>query len=380
MAQITRFPFLRHLRSDPSHHVLHYRHGRLARSERGAAYWFLPLSAGIAEIPCDDRDLAFLFHARTADFQDVTTQGVLTYRVADPERLAARVDFSVDPASGRWKQSPLEQIAQLLSQLAQQFAWDYIAHTRVRDVLAEGIAHAGREIREGFASHEPLAAMGLEVVTVRITGVAPTSDVEKALQTPTRESIQQQADEATFQRRALAVEKERAIQENELQNKIELAKREELLIGQEGANGKRRVRERAEADAIVAEGRAAKLRLDARADAEVRTIAADARAAAIRVRTAASADGIRAVQQAKVEAEKGRIDIYRELPPQVLLGLAARRFAAKLQRIEHLNLGGDALGGALTDLIEAGAKRLALSGATNGAAHATTDGGAAAER
>ena len=35
MAQITRFPFTRHLRSDPSHHVLHYRRGRLVRSGRG---------------------------------------------------------------------------------------------------------------------------------------------------------------------------------------------------------------------------------------------------------------------------------------------------------------------------------------------------------
>ena len=51
---------------------------------------------------------------------------------------------------------------------------------------------------------------------------------------PTREAIQQAADEATFQRRAQAVEKERAIQENELQNKIELARREEQLIAQKG--------------------------------------------------------------------------------------------------------------------------------------------------
>ena len=67
MAQITRFPFSRHVRSDPSHHVLHYRRGRLVRSGRGVAYWFMPLSASVAEVPCDDRDLAFLFHARTAE-------------------------------------------------------------------------------------------------------------------------------------------------------------------------------------------------------------------------------------------------------------------------------------------------------------------------
>ncbi len=341
MAQITRFPFSRHVRSDPSHHVLHYRRGRLVRSGRGVAYWFMPLSASVAEVPCDDRDLAFLFHARTADFQDVTTQGVITYRVAEPERVAGRVDFSIDLARGVWKQTPLEQIGNLLSQLAQQFAWDFVAHTPVRAVLAEGMHHVSAKIRQGFVAHAPLAEMGLEIVAVRITGVAPTADLEKALQTPTREAIQQQADEATFQRRALAVEKERAIQENELQNKIELAKREELLIGQQGLNGKRLAVETAEAEAIAADAAAARQRVDG----------------------GAQADFIRIVQLAKVEAEKARIEIYRDLPAQVLMGLAARRFAGKLRRVDHLNLGSDALGGVLTDLVEAGTRRLAAGGA-----------------
>ena len=346
MAHITRLPFVRHLRSDPSAHVLHFRRGRLVKSGRGVSYWFLPLTAGVAEIPCDDRELAFLFHARTSDFQDVTTQGVISYRVADPEKLAARVDFSIDLARGAWKQTPLEQIGHLLSQLAQQFAWDYIAHTPVKAVLAEGMAHACAEIEKGFAAHAPIAEMGLAIVAVRITGVAPTADLEKALQTPTRESIQQQADEATFNRRALAVEKERAIQENELQNRIELAKREEFLIGQQGANAKRLAREKSEADAIAAEAMVARVRLTA----------------------AAEGDSIRTVQTAKVEAEKGRIDIYRDLPSQVLMGLAARRFAGKLQRIDHLNLGSDVLGGALTNLLEAGTKRLATNGSAAKAA------------
>ena len=359
MAQIFRFLFTRHLRSDPSHHVLHFRHGKLVRSGRGVAYWFMPLAASIAEVPCDDRDQAFVFHARSADYQDVTTQGVITYRVVDPEKLALRVDFSIDVARGVWKQSPLEQIGQLLTQLAQQFAWEYVAHAPVRDVLAEGMDQVSERIRAGFAAHAPLAEMGLAIVAVRITGVAPSAELEKALQTPTRESIQQQADEATFQRRALAVEKERAIQENELQSKIELAKREELLIGQQGANEKRLAREKTEAEAIQAEAAASRKRLEAAVDADAARIAAEAGAAGLRLQSGADADGIRLVQQAKVEAERARIEIYRELPSQVLLGLAARRFAGKLQRIDHLNLGGDALGGALSDLIEAGTRRLA---------------------
>lgn len=55
-------------------------------------------------------------------------------------------------------------------------------------------------------------------------------DVEKALGTPAREQLQQDADRATYERRALAVECERAIAENELQNKIELARRRSSLL------------------------------------------------------------------------------------------------------------------------------------------------------
>ena len=56
----------------------------------------------------------------------------------------------------------------------------------------------------------------------RVTGVSPTSELEKALQAPAREKIQQDSDEAVFTRRALAVEKERAIKEDRKTHTISL--------------------------------------------------------------------------------------------------------------------------------------------------------------
>ena len=47
------------------------------------------------------------------------------------------------------------------------------------------------------------------------------------------------------------------------------------------------------------------------------------------------------------------------MPPAVLAALAARELAGKLQRIDHLNLGGDALGPLLTELASAGTRALA---------------------
>ena len=347
MTEITRFPFLRHLRSDTSSHVLYYRSGKLRRGGRGLSLWFTPLSASIAEVPVDTRELALLFHGRSADFQDVTAQGVITYRVAAPEVLARHVDFSVDLARGSWLRQPLEKLSLIFSELAQQHAWAYISRTPLRDILREGQSVIRDRIEAGLAADPSLAGLGLAVVSVRVSSLRPTPDLEKALEAPMRERIQQESDEAAFQRRALAVEKERAIQENELQNQIELARREEQLIAQQGQNARKKAGEDAEAHRIATEAEAQRTRLVAEA-AAVRT----------RVEGEAQAETLRLVEKARADGERERMAAYEGVPPAVLLGLAAQSLAGKLQRIDHLNLTPDMLAPLLAQLAEAGTRRL----------------------
>jgi regulator of protease activity HflC (stomatin/prohibitin superfamily) len=325
MAEISNYGLLRHLRSEASFHVTRYRNGKIRQTGRGLAFWFRPDGASIAEIPMDDRDMPFLFKGRTRDFQEATVQGVITWRVADPAVLGERVDFAVDLDMGLYLREPLDQIATLLTGLARQQSAQYLAEHPVDGLLEKGLAPVQERIEQGLTGSERLRAMGLEVVTVRLADIAPTKELDRALQTPTFEALQQRADQATFERRALAVEKERAIAENELQNQIELARRKAQLIEQEDENARNRTR----------------------GAVEVKQIAADGEALRIRV-----------VEQANADMEKARIDIYRELPQHTLIGLAAREFAGKLDRIEHLSITPDMLGTVLGDLAKAAARRL----------------------
>ena len=336
MSDIRRFPGISHLRAEPTAHVLRYRKGQLISSVRGGSFWFRPLTSAVAEVPIDDREQSFLFNGRTSDFQDVAVQGAITYRVLDPELTARRVDFGIDHRTGTYLEEPLERISQMVAQTAQQLALDWVAHRNLDEVLREAVQDLRPIIAEGLANDLALADVGLDIATVRVTRVAPTPELEKALQAPTRERLQQTADEATFQRRALAVEKERAIAENELQNKIELARREESLIEQQGQNGRRRVTEEAAAARIDADGKAERTRIEA-----------DSRAGSIRV-----------IDEAKVIGEREKMEIYRTMPAHVMAGLAARELAGKLQKIEHLNVSPDLLGPSLLSLINLGAKRL----------------------
>ncbi len=358
MAEITRFGFARHLRSDASAYVLQWRRSLLRREGRGLSFFFLPHAASIAEIPADDREMPLVFHGRSLDFQDVTAQGVLTYRVADPRTLASRVDFTVDLASGSYRREPLEKLALLFAQLAEQHASGWIARTPLRGVLADGPAAIRAAIVAGLAADATLPGMGLEVVSVRVSSVRPTPDLAKALEAPTRESIQQVADEAAFSRRALAVEKERAIQENELKNRIELARRQEELIVQQGKNARSQAGEEAEAERIASDAKAARGRVEAESAAHQVRAAGEAEAFRTRVQGEADAAALELAEKVRVTSERGRMDAVRDVPPAVLLGLAAQAVAGKLERIERVNLGDASLGPALERFLDASAKRV----------------------
>ncbi|MEO7328998.1 MAG: SPFH domain-containing protein [Minicystis sp.] len=336
MATISSFLFCRHLRGESTAHLLFFKNGKLKTSGRGISFWFLPLGASITEVPLDDRELPFLFHGASADYQEITVQGVITYRVIAPDVLADRVDFTLDTATGAFTKQPLDKLALLVTQLAQQLAVGDLTRSPLRSILEEGIDRLRAAIHHGLTSDPGLAAMGLEIVSTRVSSIKATSEMEKALQMPAREKIQQQADEATFARRALAVEKERAIQENTLHTQIELAKREEQLIEQRGQNERRRATEVAEAKRIEVESTASHGRIQAEAQA----------------------GNIRVIEVAKVEAERERMNIYRDLPQSAMMGLAARDLANNLKRIEHLSIGSDLLGPMLTRLAQAGTARL----------------------
>jgi len=314
MADIQAYPFVRHLRGTPTTYIRHARGSRLVREGVAQSFWFRPLSAVLSEAPVDDRELPLTFHARTRDFQDVVVQATVTYRIADPARAVERIDFGIDPRSGGWRSAPLEQLGSLIIELAQQYALELVASIDLATALVDAPARLRERVETGLAADERLAEIGIAVVSVRVGPMRPEPDIEKALGMPARELVQQEADRATFERRALAVESERAIAENELHNQIQLAKREEQLIAQRGQNEQRRVEDAA---------------------------------AASRVDAAARADSVRVVGAADADAERARLAAYRDLQPPILLGLALKELAANMPQIERLTLAPDVLADAL---------------------------------
>ncbi|MGY3320743.1 SPFH domain-containing protein [Arthrobacter sp. TE12232] len=329
MASIKRYPWISHLLGSPTGYVVHLQKGEVKHQGVGQAFWFRPANSVLSEVPVDDQELPTLFHAITRDHQDVSVQANVTYRFIDPVAVSSRLDFGLQPA-GAAPATGKEQVATIIGQLCQSHAIDQIATTTLAEALECGVSQLRNILTGALGTDTRLLSTGIEILGVQVLAVRPESDVERALQTPVREQLQSEADRAVYERRAVAVERERTISENEMASQIELATRRQHLVAQEGANARREAEERAAAGLIQAQ-----------ASAERQGISATA-----------EANQIRLVGEAAAAREAANMEVYRGMEQATLLALALRDAAGSLPNIGNLTITPDLLSGALSRLFQ----------------------------
>src|ERR1700746_3825260 len=103
---LRRPPMLNFIKVPPTTYLLQYKRGKFKREGAGLSFFYYAPTSTIVTIPLASADVPFVFQEATADFQSVTIQGQLTYRVADPKRLAALLDFSVDKRRRYYSEDP----------------------------------------------------------------------------------------------------------------------------------------------------------------------------------------------------------------------------------------------------------------------------------
>lgn len=206
---------IRFIKAPPTSYVIHYRRGAVRRQGQGLSFFYYAPTSTIVLVPLASCDVPFAFTESTADFQTMTLQGQLTYRVAEPQQLAVLLDYSLN-RSGRYASADPEKLPERL--LA-------VLHTRLRAAVSS------RTLREALTSNEAIAAevftalpgaaevtaLGVELLGLSLLALRPTPEVAKALEAETREALQRRSDEAIYSRRNAAVEQERRIKESELE-------------------------------------------------------------------------------------------------------------------------------------------------------------------
>lgn len=308
---------VKYIKAPPTTHVLVYKDGKVVREGAGLSLFYFSPTSSLVSVPLSSTDVPFVFNEVTADFQDATIQGELTYRIVDPRRVAAVLDFTLD-AAGRYRSEDPGKLGDRLVHAAQILTRSYTQQAKLADLLISSDSLVA-SVLAGLKASEAVSTLGVEVMGLSILAIKAAPDMARALQADAREDLLRKADEAVYTRRNAAVELERTIKENELNTEIAVEQK------------KRQVRETQMAAEIAVEEQRASL-VDQRVENDRKE--ADARAHALQ----ALLEPIKGADwKTLLAAAAGGTD------PKLMIALAFRELAENAGKIGELNVSPDLL-------------------------------------
>jgi hypothetical protein len=306
---------LSYVKIPATHYALHFQQGVIRREGLGLAFFFYAPTATIAAIPMGSTDAPFAFVESTADFQQATVQGQLTYRIVDPKKAAALLDFRVNSHTDYLGDGPTKLQERLVK--AAQVAARAITQSQPLTEVLTSATTIGASVATALKSNDELASLGVEILSVAILSLKPTPEMARALEAETREALQGKSDEAIFARRNAAVEQERRIKQSELDTELAVEDK------------KRQIREaQISADIVIEQKRAQLIDqkvANERKDADSRAYALDMTARALET----------------LDWKKLMLISHGDFDPRQVIALAFHELAGNAQKIGQLNISPD---------------------------------------
>jgi hypothetical protein len=318
-----------YLRARPTDYIVHYHNGQVRHSGPGLAFVYYKPSSSIVVIPLSSTDVPFIFNEISADFQPVTVQGQLTYRISDPQRVAALLDYTIDGKVENYVSEDPQKLALRLVNLTQTLTRSLVQRMSMRQAV-----HAADEISTALLDllrQSPAAAeLGVEILIVTAQAIRPVPESARALEAGAREALLRLADEAIYDRRNAAIEQERRIKENELNTEIAIEEK------------KRQIREnKVEADLAV-EAREQQVRASKLAG-EIRLEQERAKLVAARVENAQAEADVQAYAVSaslrplsELDSDVLQMLALQSADPRRMVSLALKEIAANAEKIGSL--------------------------------------------
>jgi len=210
---------IRFIKVEPTDFVLQFKRGKVVREGAGLSFFCFAPTTSLVRIPVGSVDVPFIFEEVTADFQEVTVQGQLTYRIAEPKKLSQLMNFTLAPNGKDYTSDDPKKLPQRLINHAQVLTRASMKSLKLRDALGQSDELVA-SLRQGLQSAEAIASIGIDILGLSILAIKPTPETSRALEAEAREQILREADQAVYSRRNAAVEQERGIKENELNTEI----------------------------------------------------------------------------------------------------------------------------------------------------------------
>src|SRR5882724_1886585 len=332
---------IKFIKVQPTTYLLQYRGGKVVREGLGLSFFYYAPTTSLVAVPVGSAEVPFIFQETTADFQSVTIQGQATYRVGDPRRLAALLNYTLAAKGQTYASEDPQKLPERVIHVINVLARAELQKLPLREAIRASDALV-KAVKAGLVVSEEITSLGLEVLGLSILAIKPTPETARALEAETREKLFREADEAIYARRNSAVEQERAIKENEVNTEIAVENkkrqiRETQMEAERSVQEKKHIQQKEALEAgIGLEDRRKNLVALAADNAK-----AEADARAYGVETTMKALGSADAKILQALASTG-------MKPEQLIAFAFQELAGRADKIGQLNISPDLLRELLT--------------------------------
>ena len=209
----------KYFKFQPNEYVLRYKKGKIIAEGAGLSFLCFLRNTSVAVLPVGSIDVPFIFEEITADFQNVSVQGQLIYRIAAPKQTAGMLNYVLKNGGTSYVSDDPQKLSQRLINNVKVLAKKQLAHLNLREAMRATEALAQAILNEMQNSKE-MQLLGLETLSITLLNALPNKETTRALEAQTREQILKTADDAVYARRNASIEQECKIKENEYNTEI----------------------------------------------------------------------------------------------------------------------------------------------------------------
>ncbi|MEY0768137.1 MULTISPECIES: SPFH domain-containing protein [Providencia] len=327
----------KYFKADSSTFVIQSVNGKVRKQGKGLSFWYNSDKTSIAALPLNAQEAPFIFNLQTADFQSLRIQGQISFQVKQPEKTADVLNFNLSKDGKSYASEDPIKLNDRVVRAAQTVIQAKIQTTSLRDALLISQSLVVL-VSQQLAVQAVIESLGIEILDVSISAIAPLPETLKALEAQARESILKEADDAIYARRKFSVEQERTIKEAELETDLSVQAKEQQIEEARLDNERKILRERAEIEQekLIAQVNAEAKRNELVAlSVENQRIQSDADAYSIESK-------MKAYSQLPVENLKALA--LAKMGPEQLMAMAFESLAQNAGKIGELNISPDLFG------------------------------------
>lgn len=210
---------IRFAKFEPSDFIMTFSNGKLTKKGRGLSFYYYAPTTSIVKVPLSSMEAPFVFEELTSDFQTVSVQGQVAYRIIEQEKIAEILNYNLDAKGTNYvSDDPRKLSAKVINTIkveVKKSIESYNLHEVVR--ASEALS---KKVLEAIRLRNEITLLGIEIIGLSILAIQPNKETARALEASAREDILKKADEAIYERRNASILQERTVKENEYNTEL----------------------------------------------------------------------------------------------------------------------------------------------------------------